>query len=76
MVSLSLASELPYPPEGFSVFDRGDDFVTVVWFPAPSSDIRPVGGYVLELTYQERGTITSTRVGQGDHPLVSIQLCL
>ena len=55
--------ELPYPPEGFRVVERGDQNVRLEWSPAPSDTIKPVAEYVLELVYtEERGTVTATRV--------------
>ena len=44
------------------MLERGEQSVKLMWSPPPSDDIKPVEEYLLELTYEERGTITETRV--------------
>ena len=62
LISLFLPLELPSKPTEFTITERGDQWVELVWVAPPTLTTRPVDEYVLKLSYEERGTINSTRV--------------
>ena len=53
----------PNRPEEFSIFEPRDLSVGVMWETPPISLVQPIDEYVLQLSYEERGTITSSVVG-------------
>ena len=62
--TLAYYSEPPNSPEEFGINEEtsGGRSVGLEWIPPLSSDVQPLEGYLLQLTFTERDTVTSSIV--------------